>query len=472
MGVPYFECPVGTGVFAQPGQLSASGGVPASPQAAATPAAAVSAIPSAALDDDEIVIVPAAVPSQFNSSDGAFSLGQPVMWNGKKSIVRYIGDVEFAKGEWVGLELTDTWGVHDGSVLGVPYFECPAGKGVFAQLAQLSASAPAAPTIAPTAPRAVAAPDEGPAVAAPDEGPATLPSKEKTADGSISLGQQVIWMGKKSIVRYIGDVRFAAGEWVGLELTDAKGVHNGNVMGVPYFECPTAMGVFAQPAQLSASGAVSSSAQAAAAPVATIAASPKTVAAPRPEDEDIETLPSREMTADGGAYLGQEVMWKGKQGVVRYIGDVRFAAGEWVGVEMLEAEGMHDGNVLGVPYFKCASRKGIFSRSAELQTAGTGASASVQRHLRQVEAAATVGAIARVAGTMRLGQRVMWRGAHAGTVRYIGTVKFAPGEFAGVELDDAVGYYDGSFMGDGYFKCESGKGVFSNPAMLKVMAEA
>eukprot|EP00444_Apocalathium_aciculiferum_P021135 CAMPEP_0183458744 /NCGR_PEP_ID=MMETSP0370-20130417/134139_1 /TAXON_ID=268820 /ORGANISM="Peridinium aciculiferum, Strain PAER-2" /LENGTH=73 /DNA_ID=CAMNT_0025650529 /DNA_START=1 /DNA_END=218 /DNA_ORIENTATION=- len=71
MGVPYFECPVGTGVFAQQAQLSASGGVPASPQAAATPAAAVSAIPSAALDDEETVIVPAAVPSQFNSSDGS-----------------------------------------------------------------------------------------------------------------------------------------------------------------------------------------------------------------------------------------------------------------------------------------------------------------------------------------------------------------------------------------------------------------
>mmetsp|Transcript_103863 Transcript_103863/g.270447 ORF Transcript_103863/g.270447 Transcript_103863/m.270447 type:complete len:349 (+) Transcript_103863:1-1047(+) len=347
--------------------------------------------------------------------------------------------------------------------------------GVFAQPAQLSASgavsssaqAAAAPvaTIA-ASPKTVAAPRPE------DEDIETLPSREMTADGGGYLGQEVMWKGKQGVVRYIGDVRFAAGEWVGLELTDARGVHDGKVLGIPYFDCPSGKGVFAQPAQLSASGAVSSSAQAAAAPVATIAASPKTVAAPRPEDEDIETLPSREMTADGGGYLGQEVMWKGKQGVVRYIGDVRFAAGEWVGVEMLEAEGMHDGNVLGVPYFKCASRKGIFSRSAELQTARTGAAASVQRTLRQVEASATVGAMARVAGTMRVGQRVMWRGTHAGTVRYIGTVKFAPGEFAGVELDDAVGYYDGSFMGDGYFKCESGKGVFSNPAILKVMAEA
>jgi len=210
------------------------------------PVAAASAVPPAPSAEDE---GPTLRPSNDKTADGSISLGQRVLWNGKVGSVRYIGDVRFAAGEWVGLELADGNGMHDGSVKGVSYFECPAAKGVFAQSAQLME---------------VTARAVGAATAA-DEAPATLPSKEATAEGSFSLGQEVMWKGNKGIVRYIGDVRFAAGEWVGLELTDAKGVHDGNVMGVPYFECTAAKGVFAKAAQLSASGAVPAPAPAASA---------------------------------------------------------------------------------------------------------------------------------------------------------------------------------------------------------------
>jgi len=74
--------------------------------------------------------------------------------------------------------------------------------------------------------------------------------RQSTADSSISLGQEVVWSGKKGIVRFIGQVRFAGGEWVGLELTNAMGMHDGKVMGVSYFNCPAGQGVFARPAQL------------------------------------------------------------------------------------------------------------------------------------------------------------------------------------------------------------------------------
>jgi len=362
----------------------------------------------------------------------------------------------------VGLELTDARGVHDGTVLGIPYFECPSARGVFAQPAQLSASGAVSAIARSAATPSVVAPARLAAMAADEGGPTTLPSKARTADGSISLGQQVMWTGKKSIVRYIGAVRFAAGEWVGLELTDARGVHDGNVMGIPYFECPAAKGVFAQPAQLSASGAITASA-----PVVAPSAAPTAVAS---DADEVETLPSKEKTADGSAWLGQQVLWKGKQGVVRYIGDVRFAAGEWIGIEMLEARGMHDGNVLGVSYFKCSSGKGIFAQLSHLQTTGTRDSAAVEETLRQVEASVSAGVASGVASSLQVGQRVMWKGRHAGMVRFVGPVEFATGVFVGVELEDPVGYYDGTFMGQTYFKCEPGKGIFAHGSMLNEMA--
>jgi dynactin complex subunit len=42
-----------------------------------------------------------------------------------------------------------------------------------------------------------------------------------------------------------------------------------------------------------------------------------------------------------------------------------------------------------------------------------------------------------------VGNRVLVNGLKSGTLRYIGTVQFAPGHFCGVELDQADGKHDG-----------------------------
>lgn len=174
-----------------------------------------------------------------------------------------------------------------------------------------------------------------------------MPSKDKTADGSISLGQQVNWSGKPGTVRYIGDVKFASGEWIGLELTQGTGMHNGTVMGVPYFECAPKFGAFAQQAQLQTGAAAPAAAPAAPAPAA-----PAAPAAP------VASLS-----------VGQQVMWNGKPGTVRYIGSVKFASGEWVGLELAQPVGMHNGSVMGVSYFACAPKHGAFAQPAMLTRA-------------------------------------------------------------------------------------------------------
>ena len=42
-------------------------------------------------------------------------------------------------------------------------------------------------------------------------------------------------------------------------------------------------------------------------------------------------------------------------GKVAFIGETKFAPGEWVGVELEEAVGKNDGSVAGVSYFKVIS---------------------------------------------------------------------------------------------------------------------
>ena len=44
-----------------------------------------------------------------------------------------------------------------------------------------------------------------------------------------------------------------------------------------------------------------------------------------------------------------------KLGKVAFIGETKFAPGEWVGVELEEAVGKNDGSVAGVSYFKVIS---------------------------------------------------------------------------------------------------------------------
>ncbi|AGO09881.1 AaceriAAL109Wp [[Ashbya] aceris (nom. inval.)] len=66
--------------------------------------------------------------------------------------------------------------------------------------------------------------------------------------------------------------------------------------------------------------------------------------------------------------VGDRVKVRGLVGVVRYLGETKFAAGQWVGIELDEAVGKNDGSVQGVNYFRPSKRGGLYGLFARVET--------------------------------------------------------------------------------------------------------
>ncbi|XP_061589824.1 CAP-Gly domain-containing linker protein 1 isoform X2 [Cololabis saira] len=64
------------------------------------------------------------------------------------------------------------------------------------------------------------------------------------------------------------------------------------------------------------------------------------------------------------------------------------------------------------------------------------------------------------------GERVWVNGNKPGYVQFVGGTQFAPGQWAGIVLDEAIGKNDGSVAGVRYFQCEDGRGIFTRPSKL------
>lgn len=71
-----------------------------------------------------------------------------------------------------------------------------------------------------------------------------------------------------------------------------------------------------------------------------------------------------------------------------------------------------------------------------------------------------------VACDFRVGERVWVNGNKPGYVQFVGGTQFAPGQWAGIVLDEPIGKNDGSVAGVRYFQCEDQRGIFTRPSKL------
>ncbi|XP_061656531.1 CAP-Gly domain-containing linker protein 1 isoform X2 [Syngnathoides biaculeatus] len=66
----------------------------------------------------------------------------------------------------------------------------------------------------------------------------------------------------------------------------------------------------------------------------------------------------------------------------------------------------------------------------------------------------------------QIGERVWINGNKPGHVQFVGSTQFAPGQWAGIVLDEPIGKNDGSVAGVRYFQCDDGMGIFTRPSKL------
>lgn len=70
------------------------------------------------------------------------------------------------------------------------------------------------------------------------------------------------------------------------------------------------------------------------------------------------------------------------------------------------------------------------------------------------------------ASDFSIGEKVWVNGNKPGYVQFIGGTQFAPGQWAGIVLDEPIGKNDGSVAGIHYFQCEDLRGIFTRPSKL------
>lgn len=181
-----------------------------------------------------------ASPASAEPQDAAesFQVGERVWVNGNKpGFVQFLGETQFAPGQWAGIVLDEPIGKNDGSVAGVRYFQCEPLRGIFTRPSKLSRtegeangaqtappSRAASPTsAATTTPASTASPAPVPATGsdpAAASAPVSAPKKTSLADpasnlaransesvsnlseaGSIKKGERELKMGDRVLVR-------------------------------------------------------------------------------------------------------------------------------------------------------------------------------------------------------------------------------------------------------------------------------
>ncbi|XP_069611723.1 CAP-Gly domain-containing linker protein 1 isoform X7 [Ranitomeya imitator] len=249
-------------------------------KSSATTSAAVTAAVTSTKPVEKAASAPAVEAPEGFVDD--FRVGEHVWVNGNKpGFIQFLGETQFAPGQWAGIVLDESIGKNDGSVGGVRYFQCEALRGIFTRPSKLSrkpledetngdqtASRATSPTsmsssnVVSSMPASMATPLKSTTTSKEYNTPAQLSNLTRTTSESISnlseagsvkkgerelkLGDRVLVSGSKAgVIRFLGETDFAKGEWCGVELDEPLGKNDGAVAGTRYFQCQPKYGLFA-----------------------------------------------------------------------------------------------------------------------------------------------------------------------------------------------------------------------------------
>ncbi|KAI4503130.1 hypothetical protein M0802_002174 [Mischocyttarus mexicanus] len=169
----------------------------------------------------------------------SFIIGDRVWVGGTKpGSIAYIGETQFAPGDWAGVVLDEPIGKNDGSVAGCRYFQCEPKRGIFSRLTRLtrqplpeSSMSPVlrTPTTPPDSTRGCLIKSVSPSLNA-----STTSLSSTVSQRDLKIGERVIVSSsqgsKTGVLRYMGITEFASGEWCGIELDEPLGKNDGSEM--------------------------------------------------------------------------------------------------------------------------------------------------------------------------------------------------------------------------------------------------
>ncbi|XP_066597126.1 CAP-Gly domain-containing linker protein 1 isoform X2 [Prorops nasuta] len=208
-----------------------------------------------------VVPIPSPRTSSMNTSviltqdTDSFIIGDRVWVGGTKpGAIAYIGETQFAPGDWAGVVLDEQIGKNDGSVAGVRYFQCEPKRGIFSRLTRLTRE-PLDESISPTESiRCTLSKSVSPSLTT-----STTSLASATSNRELRVGERVIVSSsqgsKTGVLRFIGPTHFQTGEWCGVELDDPLGKNDGSVDGKCYFVCKPKHGLFVPVSKVSRSPA-------------------------------------------------------------------------------------------------------------------------------------------------------------------------------------------------------------------------